>query len=143
MNKNLNQELIDRFPKIFTDKSFFLEINDGWYNIIDKLCGNIQSHIDWRIKSRETLLENNPHNFPIPPEIPQVVAVQVKEKFGGLRFYYNGGDEYIRGVISMAESMSYVICEKCGKNGERRSTGWIKTLCNEHFKEFNQNKKDQ
>jgi hypothetical protein len=141
MSPEKDKELCEKYPKIFRDRNadmsttamcWGFDCGDGWYNIIDKLCGNIQSHIDWRIKSRKTLLETNPHNFPVPPEIPQVVAVQVKEKFGGLRFYYNGGDEYISGLTAMAASMSYVTCEECGKPGKPNSDGWIRTTCEEH-----------
>jgi hypothetical protein len=58
--------------------------------------------------------------------------MQIKEKFGGLRFYYDGGDEYISGLVSMAESWAGNTCETCGEKGERRSGGWIRTLCDKH-----------
>jgi hypothetical protein len=61
--------------------------------------------------------------------------VQVKEKFGGLRFYYNGGDDYIRGLASMAESMSTSTCEECGAPGKQRGRSWIYTACDAHAKE--------
>jgi hypothetical protein len=72
--------------------------------------------------------------IPVREIVPQVVAEQVKEKFGTLRFYYRGGDDYIRGLVSMAESMSAVACEVCGDLGEQRGNGWISTLCDEHAK---------
>jgi uncharacterized membrane protein len=62
----------------------------------------------------------------------QVTVDQVKEKFGTLRFYYTGGDEYISGITSMAEAMSSVTCEICGKPGQTSSGGWLKTTCKEH-----------
>ena len=65
----------------------------------------------------------------VPAEIPQVTLDQVKEKFGTLRFYYTGGDDYISGMVAMAESMSGVICESCGNPGNQTSGGWIKTIC--------------
>ena len=68
----------------------------------------------------------------IPESIHQVTLDQVKEKFGTLRFYYSGGDEYIHGLVSMAESMSGVTCETCGKPGTSTGGGWIKTACVEH-----------
>lgn len=70
-------------------------------------------------------------------EVPHVVADQVKEKFGTLSFYYSGGDEYIRGMVRMATSMSSRICEECGSLGRTRSSGWIRTLCDRHAEEFN------
>jgi hypothetical protein len=65
----------------------------------------------------------------VPLEFPQVTLDQVKEKFGTLRFYYTGGDDYISGMVAMAESMSGVICESCGNPGKQTSGGWIKTIC--------------
>ena len=64
--------------------------------------------------------------------MPQVVAEQVKEKFGTLRFYTNLSDDYISGAISMAESMSANICEECGKPGRSNNTGWLRVRCSEH-----------
>jgi hypothetical protein len=71
----------------------------------------------------------------VPEACPQVIATQIKEKFGTLRFYYYGGDDYCRGVESMAESMSAVTCEVCGSSGKIRNGKWIRTLCDEHAKE--------
>jgi hypothetical protein len=65
----------------------------------------------------------------VPESIPQVTLDQVKEKFGTLRFYYSGGDDYISGMVSLAESMTGVTCEGCGNPGERRGDGWIHTYC--------------
>jgi hypothetical protein len=65
----------------------------------------------------------------VPESIPQVTLDQVKEKFGTLRFYYSGGDDYISGMVSLAESMTGVTCEECGNVGERRGGGWVHTYC--------------
>jgi hypothetical protein len=70
----------------------------------------------------------------IRPPVPQVVATQVKEKFGTLNFYYTGGDEYIRGLVSMTEFLSAVTCETCGAPGKLRRGGWLRTLCDTHAK---------
>ena len=66
---------------------------------------------------------------PVPESIPQVTLDQVKEKFGTLRFYYQGGDDYISGMVSLAESMTAVTCENCGNPGSCRGGGWIHTYC--------------
>jgi hypothetical protein len=55
--------------------------------------------------------------------------LQIKEKFGGLRFYINGASVEIHDRIRQAEEESYRTCEECGKPGEARKGGWIKTLC--------------
>jgi len=65
----------------------------------------------------------------VPEKIRQVTLDQVKEKFGTLRFYYTGGDAYIDGLVTMAESMSAVTCEGCGNIGKRSDGGWIRTIC--------------
>jgi hypothetical protein len=65
----------------------------------------------------------------VPDSIPQVTLDQVKEKFGTLRFYYSGGDDYISGMVSLAESLTGVTCESCGNVGERRGGGWVHTYC--------------
>ena len=62
--------------------------------------------------------------------IPPVNVTQIKEKFGGLCFYYNGGDDVIHGMVWLAESMSYKICETCGTTENVHQTkGWIYTIC--------------
>jgi hypothetical protein len=65
----------------------------------------------------------------VPDAIPQVTLDQVKEKFGTLRFYYTGGDDYISGMVSFAESLTAVTCEECGNVGKSRGGGWIHTYC--------------
>jgi hypothetical protein len=42
------------------------------------------------------------------------VARQVKQKFGTLRFYYEGGDEHTTSIISFVEFISGYICESTG-----------------------------
>lgn len=58
---------------------------------------------------------------------------QVKEKFGGLRFYINGASTEVHDIISQHEKLSYEICEQCGEPGEVRGGGWIQTLCDKHY----------
>lgn len=61
--------------------------------------------------------------------------LQVKEKFGGLRFYIGKGNDILWSIISTAETASLSICEICGEPGKLRDGGWIKTLCDTHAKE--------
>lgn len=131
MRKELEEELYEKYPKIFRDKDKSMQVTamcwgfdhgDGWFDLLDRLCHNIKQHC-----------EQN--------EDVDVVAEQVKEKFGGLRFYIRGGDEYVHGMIRMAESMSYEICEKCGSTDNVRQTkGWIKTLCEDCYNEYINNR---
>lgn len=68
----------------------------------------------------------------VSPVCAQVVALQVKEKFGTLRFYCSGGDTFTDGVASMAEAMSARTCEECGNPGKISRSGWLRCLCNKH-----------
>lgn len=111
-----------RFPAMFSEPYGGFAIGEGWWPIIEELCERIQSHYEWKLKNTKG-------------GIPQVVVKQIKEKFGGLRFYYDGGDEYIRGLVDMTEGMCYRICEVCGERGEVRRGGWIVTLCDKHEQE--------
>jgi hypothetical protein len=127
MKDELEETLCKKYPKLFvnidadmttTAMCWGFECGNGWYNIINTLCANIQSHIDWKNKNEVV--------------VPQVTVDQVKEKFGSLRFYYTGGDDIIDGMVRMAEGMSEVTCEECGKPGKSQGNGWIRTLCEEH-----------
>ena len=118
----------ERFPKMFSGKYGGFACGEGWWPILEELCGQIQHHIDWKNKQSEV--------------VAQVVVAQIKEKFGGLRFYYDGGDERIRGMVQMAEVWADASCEECGAPGKRRDGGWIKTLCDHHEAERQQRKKE-
>lgn len=111
----------EQFPLMFAGKYGGFSIGKGWYPIIESLCSNIQHHIDWKKKQNKECL--------------QVTVEQIKEKFGGLRFYYQGGDEEISGMVRMAEAWAGIACEECGGIGKRTSGGWIRTLCDFHVTE--------
>ena len=114
MKPELQNELFEKYPKIFIQKDlpmsqtcmcWGVETGDGWYDIIDVLCHQIQWYLEYNLPEDED------------PEVVNVQAVQVKEKYGTLRFYYNGGNEFISGLVSMAEGMSGRTCENCGAPG--------------------------
>jgi hypothetical protein len=134
MKDELDKILCEKYPKIFRDRNKSMQETcmcwgfshgDGWYNIIAAACQNIQNHVDWKRK-QEPYASMTDEEF---DEIHQPIAVQVKEKFGGLRFYVDNADDYTHGVIAMAESMSYKTCEICGSPGKQTGKGWIKTVC--------------
>ena len=174
MRDELDSLLCSKYPKMFVNRHKSMQetcmcwgfsCGDGWFNIIDQLCSNIQHYIDWAEGNYKRDTEYNSAvtqakngniaklaeyfkdmymsderideaiNGPLrtvkePPT--QVVVDQVKEKFGTLRFYYTGGNDQIRGMVSMAESMSGVTCEECGAPGTTVGRGWIRTLCEVH-----------
>jgi hypothetical protein len=127
MKTELQRTLFDAFPLIFADRHkpmtqtamcWGIECGDGWYDLLYDLCWLIQGHIDGQRA--------------LGKPVPQVVAIQVKEKFGGLRFYYRGGDDYIAHVVSAFEELAGTRCEVCGAHGQRYGGGWIRTLCEHH-----------
>lgn len=131
------------FPLMLSGKYGGFAIGPGWWPLVEELCRTIQSHIDNTNKRRESLLVKNEFNQKIPDAISQVVVEQIKEKFGGLRFYYNGGDDFIHGAVWLAEGLSTQICEECGVPGERRNEGWVRTLCNVHHTEQELRRREQ
>jgi hypothetical protein len=114
----------EKFPAMFSQRYGGFCIDKGWWPIIETLCANIQSHIDWKQEQKEKYQRGIGCN--------QVIVVQVKEKFGGLRFYYEGGDDEIHGMVRMAEAWADHSCEECGAPGPSGGKGWIKTLCPTH-----------
>ena len=110
---------------------FGIQCDNGWYNLLDELFYNIQNHL-------------NKH-----PELKETFKIEeVKEKYGTLRVYYYGGDDYIDKLVTKAEKKSGNICEVCGAKGKLCTTasdiafinnsfykvpsennGWYKTLC--------------
>lgn len=167
MHKLLDAYLCSKYPKIFAERTLpptktcmcWGFPDDGWFFLIDALCRNIQSYIDnnneWIEKYGKPRLKDYPEEHEFLKEklipIPQVVALQVKEKFGGLRFYYSGGDDRIAGMVSFAEDLSYSICEKCGKMDEfvnMNKKGWMKTTCPccvipEHKEDYTNNRNSE
>jgi hypothetical protein len=119
------KRLEETYPKMFSQPYGGVAVSQGWWPIIESLCANIQSHTDWWNKNRETR-----------PVVEQVVVEQIKEKFGGLRFYYSGGDDTVAGMVRMAEAWADTACEECGGIGKRRDGGWIRTLCDIHEAEY-------
>ena len=126
------KQMETRFPKMFAESYGGFACGKGWWPIIESLCANIQGHIDWRNSTHDRLLEDNPYNHPIPNKVAQVTVNQIKEKFGGLRFYYSGGDDIVDGMVRMAESWAGRACETCGAPGTSGGRGWISTLCPTH-----------
>ena len=121
MHPDLSNLLYTRYPDIFADKDapptdslmgFGFCCGDGWFFIIDNLCRCIQNHVEWKRRTN--------------PDF-SVKAVQVKEKFGTLRFYIDGGDEEVYGMIKMAECMSRNVCEVTGDIGSTKTSGWWST----------------
>ena len=120
MREDLDKRLCAEFPLLYRDRhGDKMETcmcwgfpGDGWFHILYRLSAKLEPLIAAQ------------------PEEKRAVAAQVKEKFGGLRFYMDGKQtKEIRDLVNKAESEALVTCEMCGVPGEQRSRGWIKTLC--------------
>lgn len=123
MNKqeDFGKFLFTTYPNIF-DKELYIECGVGWFDIIDALSKQISEHVT---------------KLPAPVAEPYVSVQQIKEKFGGLRYYVyytHLSDDQIQEIESMirvAESKSYTACEDCGGDGSRVAPRkyWMRTLC--------------
>ena len=149
MNEALARDLYIKYPKILTrdGDEVGLEVGDGWYDLLDTLCSQIQHHIDWKNGTGQYEKYKDLRKEGESESVPQLVAEQIKEKFGTLRFYAYGGDEKTAGMIEMAEALSGRMCEECGAPGRLTKGGWIKTLCKRHVaeqgREFEDGSEDQ
>lgn len=160
MHKELDEALCAKYPLIFKDRNsnmqttamcWGLECGDGWYNIIDVLCGLLTSDYNSAKHSYESIKDKvdqprwegskdiitqgkiDEYKAKLDLETLKVpVASQVKEKFGGLRFYVTGATDKHYQYISFAESISYHTCEECGAPGKTYTDGWYTTLCDIH-----------
>jgi hypothetical protein len=149
MDEELQNKLYEKYPQFFVNKdksprespmSFGIEVGNGWYQILSSLCWMIKQHEDnkrWQKEFRDKQDQEIKDSIGISivgadPEYFPVKFDQVKEKYGGLRVYFSGGDDYVEGLVSMAEAMSYKICEVCGNQGEANKGGWISVRCEAH-----------
>lgn len=96
-------------------------VGQGWNGLIDELCVKIINYSKYC-------------------GCKGIVVKQIKEKFGGLRFYWElqepdiceGAWEGISDLVRATEGKSYSTCEVCGKPGKPTKSGWIKVFCEEH-----------
>ena len=96
-----------------------VDVDEGWYQIVVD-CDNLLTEID-----------------------PNYQIAQIKQKFGGLRYYFqpsdvNNGELYVKmnAVVLAYEKIASITCEATGKPGVlMKSKGaWVKTLDPEYAK---------
>ena len=104
MSPHLAEILYERYPLIFAERHLpadqscmprGIEVGDGWFELIDALCTQLQWDAGHEIS-------------------PQPVVVQVKEKFGSLRFRLRHPTERQHGMQMLALELSTRLCEHCG-----------------------------
>lgn len=107
MRKELDDLLCERYPDLFCNRHaspfesgmhYGFTCGDGWFDLIERLCAAISA----KVRDGSS---------------PPVVARQVKEKLGRLRFRFRGGDDEIRRLVLIAEELSETTCEICGEPG--------------------------
>ena len=168
MTSELEQKLIEKYPKLFgrVNKSpkeslmcFGCEHGDGWYDIIDNLCGYItylQKSVSYYLGLKEEIKDSDDKSFDGRFHCPDVVFMQIKEKYGTLRVYWNFAEienydeiksklknpndlderikkygDMVENAIDFCEYLSSKTCEMTGKPGKLYSKGWCVTLCKE------------
>lgn len=88
-------------------------VGEGWLPIIDRLCTALQLDIDLN-------------------KTEQVEVMQIKEKFGGLRFYTGPATKEQHDLINKAEKEADATCDVCGEPGKLRHGNWMVTRCDAH-----------
>jgi hypothetical protein len=101
-------KITDAFGRPYPRKDVLASVGEGWHKLVDELIDDL-FELGW---------DGSLH--------------QIKEKFGGLRFYIGGGDDRIHERIYRAEAESLRTCESCGKPGKPTTSGWVRTLCESH-----------
>ena len=129
MRRELEQKLIERWPSWFKVNGDFRETRmmdgfvhgDGWFDIVWRLCEDLEPLVIEAEKATGQPFE----------------VLQVKEKFGGLRFYvsHSHRTDAIRQRIGAAELESVRTCEVCGQPGSRRKGELSPVVCDEHASE--------
>lgn len=100
--------------------AFDFSSDDSWFQIIDELSVQIEA-------IAESLNEAGLENEYLP------IVVQVKEKFGTLRYYMHYSTDEIEAHIDQARKKSAVTCECRGVRGSFRTGGYILVLCDECY----------
>lgn len=131
------KKVTDQYPRLFAGENIGLSVGPGWWVALD----NCFKEIDALVSAVPGAVFN---------------AAQIKEKFGGLRFYFDispeddyGGDPEALGLAigelyekcyeatARAEIAAANGCEHCGEPGTRKEVrGWLRTLCEAHYQEL-------
>ncbi len=95
----------------------------GWRKIVFSMCKELKR----AIKELE-----HPEDYKIH---------QVKEKFGKLCWYTEGGNQNTRDIEQKYENLSTHICINCGKPATKTTAGWITYVCNDCYEKIEKRKK--
>ena len=141
------RELYTKYPELFAlhDKPFFcgVSVPRGWRVLVDALCASFTPHLAYYktvVQRCAALGKEVPQNVLEELEKAKMgvpVVHQIKEKFGGLRFYADKLSENDQGAIKMAEILSERTCAHCGTTDKVQmyDIGWVLPLCDKHADE--------
>lgn len=137
MQEKLIEDLRNKFglmvPEYNYQRNEGIHVRDGWHQLLEEMFGCIKHHEE-QLKISDDYRKKVGLE-PISTDYDPVEILHVKEKFGGMRCHFRGGDQYTSGVIHMAEVMSFHICDVCGNKGEIRDLSWMRTLCEAHYRD--------
>lgn len=114
------KQLHDAYSRFFPAGQFRgFECEDGWFDLLQKFFADIAAHL--RIEGRSDV---------VAYRVQRVVFHQIKEKFGGLRLYFSGGDDYVHAAAQATKQRASETCERCGEPGAHKIWHGIeKTIC--------------
>ena len=118
MSENNTKRLIEAAPSLYGN-AFYFECGDGWFNILLEASTSLQKQIETYSKDVRD----------------DIVAMQVKEKYGTLRFYLSYYNEELDEIVQQVEKKSACTCEVCGSVGKLRGGMWLYTACDDHTRD--------
>lgn len=123
-----NKDLVSAFPFLrpvrFSSAGDECEKYDYTYTELDDMP------FGWRLAFGEQMCKEIYDELEKNNCVDTYRIVQIKEKFGALRWYDNGGTDKIeREIIPKYEDISERTCIACGAPATKISTGWIMPFC--------------
>lgn len=97
------KDIGEKYPTALGDVTCGADCGPGWQNILEPVLECCEKY--------------------------GIEIVQIKQKFGGLRVYIEGGNSEIERLIRNAETLSFTICEQCGAPGKLGGRGWVRVRC--------------
>jgi hypothetical protein len=147
MRGDLEKRLFEDFPDLYCRHfepgqwhPFHVACPNGWEPLLRRLSERITQIVQSLPLEPSTPVEKSSISEVKAGQYAGLTARsfcvdQVKEKFGGLRFYMNHSTEEIRRAIHEAEKESLMTCETCGRMGKLRGRSWYFVACDEHNSE--------
>lgn len=107
------EQFYNKWPKLFTDVKCGFYLPNGWSTLVWDMCVSLDLELDG--------------------DFSKLSCVQVKEKFGGLRFYTHDqtNNDKVNEIINAACNLSCETCQNCGtvEGVECKGPRWLTTQC--------------